>query len=260
MKKYIQVVKMSLIDENLFKMNYYLSFISVPIQTLIIYYFWQVNMTSKDINGFTFNSIILYFVFMQVLLISYSSAMYIAYELWNDINRGTIITWLLRPISYPVYIFSKKIGIFIPKILSSLFLIYGFLYIFGFNFKIISIFPGLLSSIMGYIILSEIQYIIGSLTFWLKNVITLRDVVINILMLLGGLIIPIDFMPKIIQKISFATPMPSIYYYPVNILIGNINNDDLGKFILIQFIWIILLAFIIKMIWAKGSHMVEQGS
>lgn len=261
MKKYLNTIKLSIKDESLFKMDFLLGFIAIPIQLYIIYYFWKQGLGDNKINNFTLNTIILYFLFIQLLQISYTSAMYVTYELWNEINNGTIIVWLFRPIYYPLYTFSKKIGKFLLNITICLFIIIALFLLFNFKIAIINILFVFISALLGYIILFEIQYIIGSLTFWMENVITFRDVIIDILMLIGGLIIPLDFMPSIIQKISFLTPMPSIYYYPTKILTDNIV--DINQFLNIikaQLIWVLILGITIKILWKKGSYNIEQGS
>lgn len=261
MKKYLKTIKLSIIDENAFKMNYYLSFISIPIQIFIIYFFWQKGLGTSEIKGFNLTSIILYFIFMKLLQICYQSAMFVTYELWNEINNGTIILWLVRPIFYPIYMLSKKIGIFIIRIISSLFFIHIVLYCLNMNISISKIILGFLSSILGYTILYEIQFLIGSLTFWIKNVLTLRDTIIDVLMLIGGLIIPIDFMPSLIRNISLFTPMPSIYYFPTIILINKaIDILEIYEILFIQGCWITILTILINIAWKLGSCNIEQGS
>ncbi|MDL2248351.1 ABC-2 family transporter protein [Tyzzerella sp. OttesenSCG-928-J15] len=258
MNKYLTIINMSIKDEKIFKVNYYLSFASVPIQIFISYFFWKYALNSNDVNGFTLINIILYFIFMKLLQIAYQPAMYTTYDLWNDINTGTIIVWLFKPISYPLYIFSKKLYRFFVSLIPSLIITFVAFYLVNLNVNVHNFLIGGISSILGFIILYEIQFLIGCLTFWLKNVITLRDTIMDILKLIGGLIIPLDFMPRTIQRISLYTPMSNIYYFPVKILIGNTNSINL--MILSQVIWITLFAVAIKIIWKKGSYNIEQGS
>ncbi len=261
MRKYFTTLRLSLIDDSLFKLNYYLSFISIPIQLSIIYFFWKVGLGEGSIKGFSLSKMVLYFLFVRLLQIVYQPAMYTTYELWNEINKGTIIVWILRPISYPLYMLSKKFGIFVVRILSSLIVINFLLYFLGWQVVFKDIGLGVLSSMMGYIILYEIQFFIGALTFWLKNIISLRDTVMDMMALLGGMVIPLDFFPDTLKSFSLLSPMASIYYYPAKILAGGIDKGlDFYKIFSIQFIWLVFFALIIGFVWHLGSGKVDQGS
>lgn len=260
MKKYLNAMLLSIKDESLFKVNYYLGLFSIPIQVFIAYLFWKNTININEIEGFTLNSLVLYFLFLQTLQVCFQSAMYTTYELWNSINSGTIIVWLVRPIYYPLYIFYKKIATFIPRLLISIVIITVGLSFFNYKFDFRVLTLGYFSSFIGFIILFQIQFIIGCLTFWIDKVIALRDTIISFLFLLGGFIIPIDFMPNVLKEFSFLTPMPYIYYLPAKILSKKILLVDIFLNMKIQLIWFVILWVIIIVVWKAGSYNIEQGS
>ncbi|MGE5579268.1 MAG: ABC-2 family transporter protein [Bacillota bacterium] len=77
---------------------------------------------------------------------------------------------------------------------------------------------GIMSSLIGFIILYALHFAIGTLTVYLGNVLTLRDNVINFTTLLGGGLLPVAMLPGFVQKIAGCTPLPSIYYTSARII------------------------------------------
>ncbi|WP_125605095.1 ABC-2 family transporter protein [Lapidilactobacillus bayanensis] len=261
MSKYCRTFLLSIKNIHLFKLDFYLSFIAIPIQILVTYFFWRRLNLSESSRLITVNSLLIYYFVMGILQISFGSAMYVTYELWQEINQGTIITWLNRPIYYPLYVFAQKIAQFLMNFLASLVITFTVFWFVGYHFAIITFLIGILSSLLGFLLLFQIQFIIGTLTFWLKKVIVLRDTIMSLLFLLGGFVLPIDLTPQIIQRLSFFTPTPYIYYLPTKILSGQTTDLNLPMLLCVQLFWVMLLQAILMLAWHYGSHdHVTQGA
>ncbi len=260
MKKYLKTLRLSLLDAHVFQLEFFLSFISIPVQLLVTYFFWQGVNLSGSKQVIQVDDLLAYYFLLQILQISFSSAMYVTYELWEDINSGKIISWLTRPIYYPLYTFAKKVPAFLLSLLTSLCILVGVFQIFKFNWSASSLILGFVSSSLGFILLFQIQYIIGTLTFWLKKVLMLRDAILSFLFLLGGFVLPIDLTPKIIQDISFYTPTPYVYYLPAKIFSGGADINRITGFGG-QLFWVIFFQILLMWLWKKGTRdKVSQGA
>lgn len=259
-KKYFKTLRLSLLDAHVFQLEFFLSFISIPVQLLVTYFFWQgVNLSGSQ-QAISVNSLLAYYFLLQILQISFSSAMYVTYELWEDINSGKIVSWLTRPVYYPLYVFAKKAPSFLLSLISSLCVLVVVFQIFDFTWSAWSLILGFISSCLGFILLFQIQYIIGTLTFWLKKVLMLRDAILSFLFLLGGFVLPIDLTPKIIQDISFYTPTPYVYYLPAKIFSGE-EGLNWRRGLCGQLFWVILFQIILMWLWKKGTRdKVTQGA
>ena len=107
----------------------------------------------------------------------------------------------------------------------------------------------------------ELQFLIGCMTFWLKKVIALRDVVFNILFILGGTLLPIDMTPKIIQNIAYFTPIPFVYFVPAKIYAGQFSQEQTIQNIAGQLLWILIFAIVINFVWKIGTNdKITQGA
>jgi len=49
----------------------------------------------------------------------------------------------------------------------------------------------------------------------------------SILFILGGLVIPLDLTPILIQKIAFLTPISAVYYFRARLLAGQLDQKTI---------------------------------
>lgn len=132
---------------------------------------------------------------------------------------------------------------------------------FGYVISPVHLLYGMIASIFGNLLLFELQFLIGCLTFWLKKVIALRDVIFNILFILGGTLLPIDMTPKIIQDIAYFTPIPFVYFTPAKIYAGQFSLEQTVRNIAGQLLWILILGVVINFVWKIGtSDKITQGA
>jgi len=247
MKKYFTALKNSFAEEKYFKFNFYSSFLTIPVKLAVIYYFWFIAMGENTFYGYDGKMIISYFLAMYLVQICTSPAMFITFELFNEINKGTIISWILKPLSYPLLVLSKNIAKFIPRFVVTIVIV--LVLPFFWNNTVSATIVGGISIVLGYLILFELQFLIGSLSLKMKNVLRLRDNIMDILMILGGVLIPIDFMPSILKNLAFLSPIPYIFYLPAKILAVGAISQELQSLLIIQMIWGIVLAILIKVSW-----------
>ncbi len=260
MQKYLSTFVLSLKNAKIYKLDFYLSFISIPIELIITFLFWKV-LSIGNYQSIDAGDMVAYFLFLQVLELGYSSTMLVTFELWNEINNGTIITWLVRPINYPIYILVQKMAQFFMNTIVALAISILIGSAFGYTISLSNLLYGIIASILGNLLLFELQFLIGCMTFWLKKVIALRDVVFNILFILGGTLLPIDMTPKIIQNIAYFTPIPFVYFVPAKIYAGQFSQEQTIQNIAGQLLWILIFAIVINFVWKIGTNdKITQGA
>ncbi len=260
MQKYLSTFVLSLKNAKIYKLDFYLSFISIPIELIITFLFWKILSIGND-QSVDAGAIVAYFLFLQVLQLGYSPTMLVTFELWNEINNGTIITWLVRPVNYPIYMLVQKMAHFFMNTVVALIVSILIGAAFGYVISPVHLLYGMIASIFGNLLLFELQFLIGCLTFWLKKVIALRDVIFNILFILGGTLLPIDMTPKIIQDIAYFTPIPFVYFTPAKIYAGQFSLEQTVRNIAGQLLWILILGVVINFVWKIGtSDKITQGA
>lgn len=115
-----------------------------------------------------------------------------------------------------------------------------------------------LNDFLGLVIMYCLFFIVGELTFWVKNIMTLRDNLWNVIKLLSGQILPIAFFPKIIGDLSGGLPFQYIYYVPISIFQGRYAGMQALKHLRFQTIWVGILLFIMTVLWVVGVRKYES--
>jgi len=95
----------------------------------------------------------------------------------------------------------------------------------------------------------------SSINIWAVS--TIKNVFINVL---SGAMIPLWFMPEWIKGVLDFTPFSSIYFTPVQIYLGELTFDEMAVKAGIQLLWILVIYFAGRILWAKGKKkLVVQG-
>ncbi|MDO5716475.1 MAG: ABC-2 family transporter protein [Tissierellia bacterium] len=259
-KVYVRLLTIGIKEEKVFGINFMFSFLTLPLQALISYYLWKKGMGEAAIRNFTMNTMVIYFFLQTILMISYEGAMMTAYEVNTDISTGKILSLLLKPISYPLMLFFKKIGFFFLRIFVGYTSVLVFAAILGETLHSINIIYSLLFAAISFTLLFQIQMIIGLLAFRFKNIILLRDFVMDILWILGGVVIPLDFFPKALSSVLSWTVIPLIHYMPGKLLVNPFMTKELLIVFLSGVLRIVLYSFVIKLIWKVDSTKANQGA
>ena len=206
-----------------------------------------------DIAGMNFDDVIAYFMTILVVKNSMSNTMAETYYIFQDINTGNIDTLITKPIYYPLTRFFISLGrVVISMPLGIAFWIAVQLYFDKFSFVSLGYF--IISLFLGFCLMFQVLCILGLLTFWLKSVLSLRDIFWYILAIFSGEVVPLAFFSGKFEIIQH--PLAGIYYIPANI----INSNNMKALILEQVIYIVIFSIIIYFMWRRGiKHYESQG-
>ena len=133
-------------------------------------------------------------------------------------------------------------------------------YIFPIQLHFISFILFLLALIIGTLLTSAISMMIVYLTFKTLSAKGTTSICNTICGILGGLYIPLVFMPQSVQNILNYLPFRFVLDLPARIYIGNIPPLEGLKFIGIAFAWLIIIIMIGKLLISKaGKNAIIQG-
>lgn len=95
-------------------------------------------------------------------------------------------------------------------------------------------------------------FIIGTLTFWVENVLTLRDNLWNVIKIFSGEIFPIAIFPKMLRDLCTVLPFQYIYYIPISIFQSKLSGQDLLNNLSAQTLWAMAMTIVSLFVWQKG--------
>lgn len=214
----------------------------------------------NEMNGFSLNQTITYFVTVMVLQF-FVSAFNEDYQISEEIRNGLINQFLLKPINYFLYRFSIFVAarmvsgalIFIPLLLAFPFIKDNLT--FPPNAWIIPV--GLLSMAGAAMIQFSIAYCFGLLTFWFLEIQGFVILSMAIETILGGQVFPLDMLPGWAHDIASYLPFYYMMYFPAAVLTGRmpVTDENLSTLAMgfgMQAFWVIALLGINQLLWARG--------
>jgi ABC-2 type transport system permease protein len=119
----------------------------------------------------------------------------------------------------------------------------------------------ILMLVFSFIINSQINIIVGLLTFFIESnegIMRAKRVLVD---LMSGVIVPMSFMPLWAKPIIAVLPFQAIAYLPANVITGRVAEAQLWHSLWVPITWSLLLVLPIYLIWqlARRRLFVQGG-
>lgn len=176
-------------------------------------------------------------------------------EVSEQIKQGVTSFDLIKPISHIKKIFFDNLAwrIFRAVITSGIFILIISLFSSQITKSTVSLSPSLLAVFcFSYLLTFLICYIVGLSAFWITDSYGFVNVRMVLIMLLGGQILPVTFLPDGIGKINNYLPFKYLISFPVSVAQNKLSGQELISGIVIQLIWLFILFLICRTVWRRG--------
>ncbi len=258
MKKYLSIFRISFAQEFAYRVNFIIWRVRNVLQILLVFFLWSTVFTNPQTELFGYNrDKILTYVFgifiLRALVLS-SRAVDIA----GEISRGDLTNYLLKPINYIKYWFTRDIS---SKALNMSFatveivILYFFLRpTFFIQTGPLQIFLFLASVIFAIIMFFGLLVIVNFVSFWFPEGGWASQFLIIVIFteFLSGAVFPIDILPKAIQSVLYALPFPYLMFFPLQVYLGKLSMGTILQGLFISGIWTVVMIIAMNQIWARG--------
>lgn len=257
LRKYFYIFKSTWQEYMAYRANFFLEILGGAALFGAILFLW-VNVYKNSggtIGGYTFSEMITYLIgtgliSSSVLLISQGD------EIDNDINRGLLSNYLLKPVNANLYWLSRDMA---RKILTTIMglVAFGLIALFAGKYLVApasfaaSIFV-FLAILLGVLMHFLFFYLTSVISFWLGRTWGFRFVVRITMEIATGIIIPISFLPGIWKDIFGFLPFRFIAYFPMQIYLGKIAMLEMLYGFAQGFIWLGIMGILGWYLWQKG--------
>lgn len=181
----------------------------------------------------------------------------------RSLQTGDVAVWLLKPVSFPLYIITSELGraayrlvVLVVPTVAVVALVYGML-------PPASLFHGVMFIaylVLAYAIIALASTLFGLVSFWLLTSFSLEWLMQAILNLLSGQFIPFWFFPATFGAIAAHLPFAWIVYYPAAVWLGRMEPVETLAYFGIGVGWATLLRLGVAWLWSKAStRVIVQG-
>lgn len=255
MHKYFLVAKNTWDETLTYRLNFVMWRVRTNISLLAFYFLWFA-VIPKDGSafGYSHSTILTYILGTAIVSAIVLSAR--THVIGDEINKGDLSNYLLKPINYFLYWLSKNFGDKAMNIMLSMVEL-SILYIVlkppvFIQKDLIFILFFVISIILAIFLHFLIDVLLGFIGFWSAEIWAPRFIFFASIGFFSGVYFPLDILPKGVFQIFSILPFSYLMYFPLKIYLGELSILKILEGLLITGIWIFILFLITKFVWKKG--------
>jgi viologen exporter family transport system permease protein len=174
------------------------------------------------------------------------------------VREGTVVYWFLRPMPPGRFYMWRQAG---DVLYGGTWALLGYVVLLATG--VIAPPDGLRGAVvflaslaLGQVVLYYLGQIVDVSMFWLLSNNGIARMYYFVQDLLSGVFVPLPFMP--LWLLAFATwlPFSSGINVPLSLYVGRIAPADAGRQLLLQLMWVVILAAVTKLVWSKAARRV----
>jgi ABC-2 type transport system permease protein len=257
MRKYLTVFTVDWQNQFIYRLNFVLWRVRNVLRLLMTYFLWRgIFVTNHSVFGYSGSQMLTY-VFLVLIVQSLILSAPSADNIGGEIGSGDLSNYLVKPISYLKYWFTRDLS---SKFLNLIFataeitLLWTFLRPqINFSHDLLTWLLFLISCFSALLIYYFLNVSTRFVAFWTpESTWGVSFLVIVFTEVISGMIFPVDILPKIGQILLQFTPFPYLIFYPIAIFVGKIQGWQALRVLVQSFIWLFLLLRFSQILWRKG--------
>lgn len=220
---------------------------------LVMLAVWRSLAGNGTIGGYSGDDFVAYFI--GAVVVRHLTGCWIIWDMEADIRLGQLSPHLLRPahplLRYLALSLSDKplrLVISIPIIVIALLVFPGALPHPG--ALSLALFP--ISVLLAFVIYFCMQSCIGTLTFWLNQVLAIQDFWFGIYALTSGYLVPLDLFPSWLTGVLYVLPFRFLLSFPLDLLLGRLDTFGMLQGLLLQIVWAVAFVLLLRTLWRRG--------
>ena len=243
MKKYLYIIKTQIVKRLTYAFDVYGNILVQTIIMITSAFFWKaLYKDGGTAGGVNVESMLVYIIMSSVLSVLLITN--VEKRIEQSVQKGTVATDMMKPVSLFGIYFAEDIGTIIALILQNILpiLLIGSLLIKVPKMADLRDLPlFVLSVLLSFFINWFLAALFGMMAFSAVNIDALIQVKKHLIRLISGSIIPLWFFPDPIANVLKFLPFPYIYQLPLSIYIGRGTRAEIFTGMEIQLAWTVVL-------------------
>jgi viologen exporter family transport system permease protein len=206
---------------------------------------WRALYAGRDsVIGYDRRQMLTYIVVAQTL-ITFQFTIRTANTIEAKIRSGEVVIDLMRPIDFQATLLATGFGTALHTLLTNMgpkFALFAIMGVVGPPASPAALLLFALSAVLGFVILFDVEFLIGITAFWLVEVRGLYAAVMwGLNSFLSGYFVPLEFYPPWLAALARALPFQAITYTPSALYTGTLAGPTALAALLAQAAWVAAL-------------------
>jgi ABC-2 type transport system permease protein len=231
---------------------YLLYWLVSPIVYLAVW--TTVAQSQGNVRGLTANDFATYY--LTLLIVDNLTSQITIHILAYKIQDGTLSGELLKPV-HPI-LTTTLVNNLAFKALNFMALIpiwVALYFLFRPDFSSVtpqSLLLALPAIVLGFGLNFLFGAIITCIAFWTTRVYALGEFYMALAVLFGGLFVPLDLLPSIVQPIAHVLPFQLVIYFPIQLILGRLAPGAIAGNFALGVIWLGIALALFRLVWRAG--------
>ncbi|HEY4244988.1 MAG TPA: ABC-2 family transporter protein [Kofleriaceae bacterium] len=230
---------------------------------LIMMGLWTSVAGEGDFRGYSPHDFVAYF--LVVLIVRNLTGNWAAWQMGEEIRQGTMSMRLLRPIHPFVAIGANhaaalpfRSAVVLP--VAVILLASSGAHSLTTSPVALALFP--LSIVLAWLLTFSVQFILGTLAFWLTQAMAIATLYLGLYHLFSGYLLPLDLMPGWIRTVADVLPFRYMLSVPVYLLVPPAGHppyttSEMLALVGGQAAWVAALIVVALLLWRRGVRRFE---
>lgn len=258
MKKYWVIARTAWSEYLAYRMNFLLEIIGGLFAMLIAIAVWYAIFQgdrSRVIGNYTLDEMVTYLLGAGIVM-SFLFLTAQGDEINDDINRGTLSNYLVKPLIVPLYWAIRDLvrkyftlALALIQFLIVLLFFRGFLVGPASPFHLLLAVAALIFAAVLHFLLF---YAFSVIAFWMEETWGWRFLMRVVMEIATGALIPIALFPDLWRGVFEFLPFQYLVYFPMQVYLGKVGLDGVTTGVGTMFVWIAILAIAVTYVWRRG--------
>jgi ABC-2 type transport system permease protein len=250
--KYYAIIRIQIINSAAYPLDLVTRSLMIVIFMYIFMALWDTTfraMGQSTIAGLTLNATMWYFMMAETIVLSKPR---LTNSIAEQVKDGSIAYLLNKPYDFLLYQFSVAFGDGLTRMIFNMIAGGAIVWWMAGPPPHLSGLPlVLIALILGWMIDCVLTAMIGLAAFVTEDVAAFDWIYLKFVLILGGTLIPLDFLPDWLRNIAQALPFAYATYGPARLFV----SPELERFVLLvagQLVWLALLGSILVLVYRRG--------
>jgi len=253
MNIYLRIFTTTVKEYAAYRLNFVLWRFRMVLNLLFSFFLWSAVFDKRTAFGAygkeAMISYILYVSMISTFVMGSRTA-----EIGYEIQNGSIINMLLRPVSFFRYYLVRDLA---DKTMNVVFAIVELLFvIWVFHASVIAprnILLFLFFFINGVLISFFINLMLSFVGFFTHEIWAPRFLFTMLVFFVSGSYFPLNILPAPLYRALLFTPFPYLFYLPSQVIIGNLDTGSLLFEAVASTLWVMILYQCMIFVWRSGN-------
>lgn len=254
-KKYLQIIKGTWAEYMEYRLSFVLWRVRMVMQLLVAYFLWSAIFTDKQqLFGYTQSMMLTYVLFVNVVRTIVGGTR--TQDIGTMIQSGALSNYLIRPLNFFRFAISRDIG---DKTLNAFCAMGEFFLLFVLfrpefylQTNITTIGASIIALFLSVIMFFEFSLLLSFLGFWTNEIWAPRFISFVLMEFLGGVLFPLDILPKALFSLAQALPFGYFIYFPIKVYLGQLSTPDMIGGFSISAFWAVFFWYLVHVTWIRG--------